>query len=224
MKARWVAGMAVTTLFVAVVCGPGVEVSPALADEQTAVVVAAMAVPAQAGGFEYVGTSKCKKCHIKEHRSWKKTKMGQAFETLKPGVASEAKQEHGLDSGKDYTTDAKCLKCHTTGFGHAGGYAVPDESDKKAVKKAKKLRGVGCESCHGPGSGYLKIFEDIFKSKRTYKVDELHAVGLKKMDAAACTECHNDQSPTFDTSKPFDFAAEKDKGTHEQQPLKQREG
>jgi len=199
--------------------------SPAVAEGGAFTVATISAgLPAVTGEYEYVGSKKCKKCHIKEHKSWGTTKMAKAFETLKPGQASEAKTKHNLDASKDYTKDESCLTCHVTGFGHAGGYAVPAGDDKKAVKQAEALEGVGCEACHGPGSAYIKVFDEIQESKRTYKVDELHAVGLNRMDASSCITCHNDKSPTHDASKPFNFEEEKDKDTHEHQPLKQREG
>ena len=174
--------------------------------------------------FEYVGSKKCKMCHIKVHKSWAKTKMAKTFEQLKPGVDAEAKTKAGLDPQKDYTKDESCLPCHVTGWGKKGGYAIPDEADKKAVKKAKDLEGVGCEACHGPGSAYSKVHKEIQKSKRTYKQEELFAVGMVKQDAKACIDCHNDKSPTYDASKPFDFEKEKDADTHEHEELKQREG
>lgn len=174
--------------------------------------------------YTYVGSSKCKKCHIAEYKSWAKTAMGKAFDTLKPGSAVDAKTKHGLDPNKDYTTDATCLACHTTGFGHEGGYATPDPSDKKAVRKAKKLAGAGCESCHGPGSAYIKIFQDIFKSKRKYKVEELYAAGMRKIDGTGCITCHNSQSPTIADGYIFDFQKKKDEDVHERKELSQREG
>lgn len=184
----------------------------------------AVSLPAVTGEYQYVGSKKCKKCHIKEHKSWQKTKMAKAFEILKPGRSSEAKQKFNLDAAKDYTQDETCLPCHTTGFGHAGGYAIPPDGDEKAAKKAVKLQGVGCEMCHGPGSAYIKIFDDIQKSKRTYKADELYAKGMYKIDASRCTSCHNEQGPTHDPNEPFDFEKLKDEDTHENQPLEQREG
>ncbi|MCH9035640.1 MAG: cytochrome c family protein, partial [Planctomycetes bacterium] len=159
--------------------------------------------------YEYIGSSKCKMCHSKEHKSWKKTKMANAFDTLKPGHAAEQKKKFNLDPNKDYTTDSTCLKCHTTGFGHEGGYSIPDAADKKQVKKARKLQGVGCESCHGPGSVYYNVFMDIFRTKRQYTQEELYAVGLNKMGAAVCTVCHNADGPTHDPTVPFDFATMK---------------
>ncbi len=174
--------------------------------------------------FKYVGSKSCKMCHSSvEHKSWTKTKMGQAFDTLKPGNAKEAKVKHNLDPEKDYTQDATCLKCHTTGFGHAGGYVIPDPKDKKAVRKAKKLQNVGCESCHGPGSEYNKLFREIMQTQRKYKVEELYAVGLQKITKDTCTACHNEHSPTIDAGAPFDFETMKDKDLHERQEMKQRE-
>ena len=173
--------------------------------------------------YAYLGSKSCKKCHIKLYKSWEQTSSAKALESLKPGQAVEAKKKHGLDPEKDYTKDESCLKCHVTGFGCKSGYAIPDPADAKAVKRAKTLEGSGCESCHGPGSAYVGVFKEIQKSKRKYKVDELYAVGLQKMDASACTGCHNDKSPTYDESKKFDYARDKDRETHDHAPLKQRE-
>ncbi len=119
---------------------------------------------------EYVGSSKCKKCHMAQYKSWSKdTHMAKAFGSLKPGEKSEAKGKAGLDPSKDYTKDETCLKCHVTGYGEKGGYAIPDPGDDKAIKRAKKMAGVGCECCHGPGGEYIKFQDEIMKSKRTYK-------------------------------------------------------
>ena len=200
---------------------------PASADSGTNASLSAMTVAHSAfitgGENTYVGSKKCKKCHIKQTKSWKKLSHANALETLKPGNKADVKKAHGLDPDKDYSTDSNCVKCHTTGFGHEGGYFIPDAADAKAVKKAKKLAGVGCESCHGPGSAYIGVFKEIQKSKRKYKVDELYAVGLTKMGVDQCKTCHNEGSPTFDASKPFDYEALKKTNTHDHIPLKQRE-
>lgn len=197
-------------------------VSPAVAGDESVVAAAATLLPALngEGEYEYVGSKKCRKCHNKEYKSWKETAKAKTLEPLKPGQASEAKQKHNLDPAKDYTKDEGCLACHSTGFGQPGGYFVPDTADEAAVKKAKKLEGVGCESCHGPGSAYNKVFEEIKKSKRMYKVEEVYAVGLTKIEESTCTGCHNEKSPTFES---FNYEEQKDKGLHEVFPLKQRE-
>jgi formate-dependent nitrite reductase cytochrome c552 subunit len=174
--------------------------------------------------YSYVGSQTCKKCHLAQHKSWAKTKMGEAFESLKIGKAAEVKEKFGLDPKKDYTKDAACLPCHTVGYQKPGGYAPPDPEDRRAVKRAESLRGVGCESCHGPGSEYVKVFEEIDKSQRTYTTEELTAVGLRLPDKTVCVECHNADSPTVDPTVEFDFEGTKDKSTHEHKPLKLREG
>lgn len=195
------------------------------ADERAILSQAIVTLPALgAEPYTYVGSKKCKMCHMKLYKSWAKTEMGMAFKTLKPGEAKEAKEKHNVDVDKDYTRDAACVKCHTTGHGHDGGYVIPDPNDKKAVKAAKKREGIGCESCHGPGSEYVKVFKDIFMSKRKYKVEELYAVGMRKIEESTCTTCHNAESPTIDAATPFDFEKRKTEGIHEHQVLKQRDG
>lgn len=188
---------------------------------QASFLIAATAALPVTGEAAFVGSSKCKKCHIGQHKSWKKTNMANALTTLKPSEKADIKTKHGLDPDKDYTTDASCLACHTTGYGHEGGYATPDPNDKKAVRRAKKLAGVGCESCHGAGGNYIKLHEEIMKSKRTYTEEEMLASGLIKPNADNCTTCHNEKSPTFEE---FDFEKRKEEGVHEHKELKQRAG
>lgn len=157
----------------------------------------------------YVGVKGCKKCHLKQARAWKETKMAQAFETLKPNVAADAKKKAGLDPAKDYTTEAKCLKCHTTGYGEPGGYGSGGDD--------KYLEGVGCEMCHGPGSEFLKDGRMTNKSKDFKSADLAEFGFVNKPTEAQCTNCHNEQSPFY---KPFNFAERKKQGTHEHFALK----
>jgi hypothetical protein len=78
---------------------------------------------------KYVGSIKCKVCHVEIFNSWSETPHARALATLK-----------GDDAGK--TT---CLECHTTGFG-AGGFG--------GEARMPDLANVQCEACHGPGSLY----------------------------------------------------------------------
>ncbi len=84
-------------------------------------------------GVKYVGTGACKKCHLKQYMSWKKTTMARTFDVLKPGKAVEAKTKAGLDPKKDFTKDPACLPCHTTGYGLPGGYRIPLAGDAAAA-------------------------------------------------------------------------------------------
>ena len=138
---------------------------------------------------EYVGAKKCKVCHIKIYKSWKATAHHSAFDTLKPGIKPEEKKKAGLDPQKDYTADASCVQCHTTG-------------------NNTMFPGIQCEACHGAGKKYTSA---KIMNKKKFKADHdlqrklaVEAGLILKPDEAGCTVCHNEKSPTF---KPFDFAA-----------------
>jgi hypothetical protein len=85
----------------------------------------------------YVGTAACAGCHAAEFAKWKATPHSNAMNTL----VNIAKRP----SLRQF--DGECVKCHTVGFDHDSGYV-------DAVK-TPKLSDVGCESCHGPGSGHV---------------------------------------------------------------------
>jgi len=136
---------------------------------------------------EYAGAKKCRMCHMKIHKIWLTTGHSKAFETLKPGIKPEIKKKAGLDLQKDYTADASCLACHTTG--------------NDALRP-----GIQCESCHAPGKGYTRA---IIMNKKKWKADPdkqrklaLEAGLIVAPDESYCKTCHNEKSPTF---KPFDF-------------------
>ena len=167
---------------------------------------------AQAADHDYVGSKKCKMCHLKEYKSWETTKMAQSFENLKPGERAEAKQAAGLDPDKDYTTDVTCLPCHTTGYGRPGGFVD--------IATTPELAGIGCETCHGAGKTYLDDGYMTLKNKE-YKKAELVAVGMiDTVQEAQCAGCHNADSPFVGDDFVFDFEANKDLSTHETHPLK----
>ena len=161
----------------------------------------------------YVGSQQCRKCHLKEQRSWAETNMAKAFDLLKPGVRKEQKVAAGLDPDKDYTKDAECLPCHTVGFGQKGGFVD--------IEKTPNHAGVGCEMCHGPGGTYIQDRYMSLKNQE-YKKEEIVAVGMiGEITAETCTKlCHNTKSPFVGEDYVFEFEANKDKGTHEKFPLK----
>lgn len=126
---------------------------------------------------KYVGVDKCKLCHIKQYKSWQNTKHAKALDALK---TDEAKK-HSAEPSKD----AKCLICHTTGYGKAGGYVSADDA------ASAKLEGVQCEVCHGPGEKYkdVKIMKDKALALKN---------GLIEPSEKTCLACHNNKaSPTF---------------------------
>lgn len=165
--------------------------------------------PSQAADASFVGSSNCKKCHFKQFKSWQASTMALTFDVLKPGERADAKTAAGLDANTDYTGDATCLPCHTTGYGQAGGFTSIDETPD--------LAGVGCESCHGAGSSYLEIMTAKYKD---HPIKEMTDRGLiYPSNADTCTQCHNDKSP-FYKEFAFDTAVKDAAGVHEHSPLK----
>lgn len=172
---------------------------------------------------QYIGIKRCKKCHLQQWKSWKESKMAKTFDVLKADAASEEKQNRGLDSQKDYTTEPLCLSCHTTGFDQEDGYQVLTVGDNKAAKAAQSYAGVGCESCHGPGSKYSKIHKDIQDKERQYSLNELYDAGQYKVEEIVCVVCHNENAPCVEQEGyNFDYAERKDQGTHKHYDLKFR--
>jgi hypothetical protein len=152
----------------------------------------------------FVGADSCKKCHFKQFQGWKKTKMAMAFDSLKPDKAVEAKTKFSLDPKKDYTKDPKCVECHTTGYGKAGGYPAIVEGKtwtEDETKRATAMENVQCESCHGPAS----LTNEHKKTNEQYKKDDLVKMGLVAPDEANCKSCHNEKSPTVPKDYKFDY-------------------
>ena len=170
----------------------------------------ALAAPAAAGDPAYVGVKKCKKCHVKQYKSWSKTHKAKAMDSLKPNAAADAKTKAGLDPAKDYTTDKACLACHTTGYGKTGGYGGADA-------KADEVGVVGCESCHGPGGDYLADDRHSTKNKKFKSADLAQYGFVGKTPEKQCLTCHNKDNPFH---KPFDYEKGKKKGAHDSYPLK----
>lgn len=177
-----------------------------------ALLVGPATIPETPADHSFIGSTKCKKCHVKEWKSWTETSMANAFELLKPGVRAEAKKAAGLSPTKDYTEDVTCLPCHTTGYGKAGGFVD--------LESTPDLVGVGCEMCHGAGGTYTQ--EGLMTRKnKEYKKADLVAVGLVDVvTRAQCSACHNTDSPFVGADYVFDFEANKEKGTHTKFALK----
>jgi tetratricopeptide (TPR) repeat protein len=175
-----------------------------------------------AQGATYIGVKKCKSCHFKQWNSWRKTKMAQTFDVLKPGARKEEKAKLKFDPNKDYTRDATCLGCHTSGYGFPGGYVVPADGDAEAKKQAADNTGITCEACHGPGSKATTVLEEIKENKRPYTFAELRAVGFHRAGVRSCTPCHNASDPGKEPGYhfPYEEKREEKKAQHENIELK----
>ncbi|MBW2086854.1 MAG: hypothetical protein JRI54_12630 [Deltaproteobacteria bacterium] len=134
---------------------------------------------------EYVGVLKCKGCHKKQYAAWLEEKHSQAMSSL-----SEAEQK-----------DARCLECHTTGYG-------------KPAKTGARLENVQCESCHGPGSLFKRpriMNRRRFREDREKARQAALAAGLIEPTEKVCLKCHGNQPPAF---KEFNFREAVEKVNH----------
>jgi len=147
-------------------------------------------------GAEYIGSNKCKMCHMKEYKSWSETRHAKALENLAAAGADTVKATAAmlkveLKGAADKADE--CVVCHTTGFHLAGGYPAADSTLNANVAF------VGCEGCHGPGSLH----------KAAAKEDKKKTIN-RGVTENLCKSCH-----TPEMSPKFAFADYKAKGVHE---------
>ncbi len=145
----------------------------------------------------FVGAKKCKMCHNKpkvgnQYSIWLDTKHSKAFENLASDEAKKAAKEAGVE---DPQKSGKCLKCHSTAYNHKETMAT-----NLAVKKSTGVayltveEGVSCETCHFAGADY--------KKKKIMKDHDLAvSKGLNPKPKEMCVNCHNDESPFWDTTR-----------------------
>ena len=168
-----------------------------------AVALAALAQTALAASA-YVGVKVCTKCHEAQGESWATTAHAKAFESLKAGVKADEKKKAKLDPAKDYTKDKDCVGCHSTGFGKPGGYTIGGNPGGPTA-----LGTVGCESCHGPGSGYRDehgTAEKKLKRASTSTPRKVLVSQGQNFDyERVCADCHSnfEGSPHKGVKKPF---------------------
>ncbi len=153
----------------------------------TGLVLAAFSLAAS-GPHKYVGSAKCKTCHMTPKSGeafpiWQKSKHAKAFEALATDEAKKIASSMGIS---DPQKSDRCLSCHTTAHG------VPDSLKEATLTMAE---GVGCEACHGPGADYKAM--TIMKDRQ-----KAIAAGLLIPDEKTCLGCHNEKSPTY---KPFKY-------------------
>jgi hypothetical protein len=142
--------------------------------------------PQKVDGGRFVGTDKCKDCHEKSYRVWKKSGHAKAYKTLEE-----------LDPPRNF--DPECVSCHVVGwnpqrfFPYEGGYQNPE--------KTPHLRDVGCEDCHGPGEYHCKAEEGSNEAKMK-KYREAAVVTKEYSEKEQCRTCHDgDNSPDFNFKK-----------------------
>jgi len=149
----------------------------------------------------YVGVKKCKMCHKSEKggaqfRIWSESKHANAYKELASEKAMEIAKEKGIE---DPQKADECLACHVTGHGE------PAEMFKSTFVAED---GVGCESCHGAGSKYMKKKTMQGIRDETLKAEDY---GLVVPTQETCDKCHNEKATG---GKHVDFKEASEKIAH----------
>jgi hypothetical protein len=129
-------------------------------------------VPGVAPAATYVGSQTCAACHPTAHGVWGASAHARAFESL-------------VATGSD--ADPACIGCHTVGFGEPGGYV--------RSMNGGLFAGVGCESCHGPGSEHVALRSAAGPGGEV-------ALAMRPVGQGQCLQCHHGEF-----SRPFDWDA-----------------
>jgi hypothetical protein len=114
----------------------------------------------------FVGDAACMTCHATAHETHSASRHAHSMQSLER---------------KGYVNDPDCLKCHVTGLGRRDGF------QRQAGMNSAFAR-VGCESCHGPGSGHV--------TER--QAGRAASGSLLAVTPATCIRCHDgENSPAF---------------------------
>jgi YVTN family beta-propeller protein len=146
-------------------------------------------------GPKYIGSLGCAACHNSsrmgnQYSFWRMSPHARAYADLESPSGLKQAAARGI---ADPRKSPECLKCHATASSlepgsYLTGFALSE--------------GVGCESCHGPGSEYA--VEAIMLDKAGAR-----AAGLRPVTRETCLRCHKDTP-----EKPFHFEEAKEKIRH----------
>jgi hypothetical protein len=132
---------------------------------------------ADPSGLRYVGSAACAKCHPGIYDEWANSAHADAMATLQR-------------TGDAY--DPECARCHAVGFERLqDGRWTRTASAFLDPERTQYLGGVGCESCHGPGSGHRAAPDDrsLWEPGRPNRA---------RPGVEACAVCHDeDQDADF---------------------------
>lgn len=128
----------------------------------------------------YVGSRVCQKCHLgrdtgNEYLQWVSSRHGAAYWRL---ATDWSKLLAGFRPAyrdmSEPIKESRCLWCHVT---------AAQDPDALLDPEYRLEEGVGCESCHGPGSQYIDV--DVMKDKTRFL-----AHGGIVPDEQTCRRCH----------------------------------
>jgi Cytochrome c554 and c-prime len=133
---------------------------------------------AHAQKYQYLGPNKCVNCHDHDpEKKWWEKEDGpppkghinalNQMETPKSAVYAKA-----IGLADPYDVKGSCVRCHATVF------------------KGEANAGISCESCHGPGSGYIDVHQEKGAYQKALAVGLLDVVKKPQTWAPICMDCH----------------------------------
>ncbi len=128
--------------------------------------------PAPPSGQTYIGVKRCAPCHFESYMSWTKDRHAKTFDILT----------------EKYQKDAKCLECHTTGYGEPTGF--------KDMETTPHLANNQCENCHGPGSKHEEVAKPFAKIKKlTPEQEKTVRDSIWRLSPGlVCIKCHTQKA------------------------------
>lgn len=149
-----------------------------------------LAIYALSEELYYVGTKTCAECHSREdlgnqYAIWQASPHARAYRLLYTERAGEIARKNDIETPAE---SIECLRCHTTGGGRYENF---------------ENEGVGCESCHGPGSRYhdSSVHIDYADRRKAYAraieegmypiLGDAHLANRERL----CLSCHNSERP-----------------------------
>ncbi len=128
----------------------------------------------------YVGAEVCGRCHVREsignqYVPWVSSRHGAAYWRLATRwsevLAGFRPHFQDMENPQD---DDRCLLCHITGA---------QDPDALFASTFDNTEGIGCESCHGPGSQYMAL--SVMKDHNAFL-----AAGGRTPNDSTCRGCH----------------------------------
>lgn len=142
----------------------------------------------------YVGAKACAACHDgpevgHQFTKWTLTKHARGWEVLKRPESVAIARLSGLR--RNPWEEPICLGCHTTGY-NAEEWQKDDDF--------RMEDGVQCETCHGPGSEYMR--EEVMRNR-----EQALRAGLRLTGKQDCLGCHIEKNShvTVLGTKPFNL-------------------
>jgi predicted CXXCH cytochrome family protein len=111
---------------------------------------------------------------------------GSAAEAPAPSVAPG---EPSFWTGPDRSFDARCARCHTSGY-----EVRPTPPGERGARSSWRTLGVDCEGCHGPGGRHVAFWRGPHEDDATDPMPDLAALPRER-GLDTCFACHLEGEP-----------------------------